>query len=137
MGHNSVRSAPADADHGSRRSTTYPRSLILGLAAHVHSNRHRDLRPLDLLRGVSRLQRELFSGWTPVQVSNTLLRYGIRTVKSNGRRVYRGVSAADLGRIQQVYDVALDSCWVDPADPADPGNGGNGRDGHGAGGHSP
>ena len=49
----------------------------------------------------------MFKSWSPKRVSSHLKRYGLKTNKSAGRKVYGRVTPDDLRKIQTAYAVDL------------------------------
>ncbi len=105
-----------------RRASQADEVLLRQLAVHVRANNQRRITAQDLLQAAARVLPERFAGWTPKRVSNTLLGYGLKAAKSNGRRVYARVGEADLARIQRLYDLDLGGIWTAPTDPSGPGS---------------
>lgn len=63
--------------------------------------------PGEILKAAQEADGVTFKQWRAKAVSNTLRRYGLRTVKVRGRMVYSRVSMDDLRRIQTTYGVSL------------------------------
>jgi hypothetical protein len=81
--------------------------LLQYLAEAMRAGCQRRLTPKGLLEDVQRDQPDVFEGWGPERVASTLLRYGLRTVKSNGVRTYGRVTTVDLRRVQELYGLDL------------------------------
>jgi len=61
----------------------------------------------EILKAAQESEPNIFRTWTAKAVSNALRRYTIHTAKAHGRKLYRGVTMADLTRIQSTYGLAL------------------------------
>ncbi len=63
--------------------------------------------PGEILKKAREAESESFIRWTPRAVSSHLKRYGLRTNKSGGRKVYGRVTVDDLRRVETAYAVDL------------------------------
>jgi len=63
--------------------------------------------PKEVLEAAQEIEPNTFRQWSPKGVSNTLRRYGIRTVCLHGRKVYSRVTVGDLWQIQKRYGLTL------------------------------
>ena len=63
--------------------------------------------PGEILRKAQEAEPEGFKRWTPRAVAEHLKRYGLGTVKTDGRKRYARVTREDLGRIETNYGIDL------------------------------
>lgn len=63
--------------------------------------------PKELLAAAQEAEPTTFKSWTAKAVSNHLKRYGVNTMKSHGRRLYRN-EIGDLERVAKTYGIDLE-----------------------------
>jgi hypothetical protein len=63
--------------------------------------------PIDILGECQIREPNLFSRWTAKGIGSLLGRYGFKTFKSNGRRIYRDTTVNDLLKVQFSYGIDL------------------------------
>lgn len=63
--------------------------------------------PKDVLESVERAEQTTFAKWTARTLSNRLTRYGLRTSRSHGRRVYQRDCIDHLQMVQKNYGIDL------------------------------
>lgn len=78
-------------------------TLIRILAEHVVSGTHRNLKASEILSRAKEVDPTTFDKWSPLGVSRTLSRYGLRTHKSHGSKTYGRVNIAMLAKVASAY----------------------------------
>ncbi len=82
--------------------------LLRLLARHVEAGTHRGLRASDLLKEAAAQDSVSFVKWTGRGIAAALSRYGLRTRKVTGHKVYSAVTFESLRRIERAYGMSLD-----------------------------
>lgn len=82
-------------------------SLLRIVAERVVLGSNHKLEPKGLLSAAIEIDPATFQRWSPKRVGETLKKYGIRSNRSNGRRVYSDVTLAQLRKLERRYAIDL------------------------------
>ncbi len=109
---------------GREDSTPEPDEALLRILAEaVTEGRHYTTKVGDVLKRAMELEPAMFAKWSARGVTAALSRYGLRTNKSHGVKVYGRVTLATLRRIEAAYGVDLclppETCPNVPQAPPD------------------